>query len=94
MIKQISIAAGILALFAFAPAQALTITNNDDEAYEVTIVEGQGDGATTVMQLEAGANLADICENGCTVTLSSGSEQAFDGSETVIIEDGVLVLSE
>ena len=94
MIKQLSIAAGIIALSAFAPAHALTITNNDTADYEVTIVEGQGDGATSIMQLQAGANLADICENGCTVTLSSGAEQAFEGGETVIIEDGAFVMAE
>lgn len=86
-------ALAVLAMFA-APANALTLTNSDDQTYEVTVVHGEGDASATLIELQGGANVADICEDGCTIQLDNGVEMSFNGDEIVSIQDGEFVLAE
>ena len=80
-------ALALLALLA-APANALTLTNSDDKTYEVSVVEGEGDGNAIILELQGGANVAEICENGCTIKIDNGVEMSFNGDEIVSIQDG------
>ncbi len=86
--------AALLALAVGSPAHALTLTNQDDKAYEVTVTVGEGDAAIETFKLESGAGKFDICSDGCTIRLDNGTMQSFDGDESVTIQDGSLVMTE
>ncbi len=86
--------AGAFALLAITPALAISLTNEDETGYEVTIVEGEGDANSTTIQLDPGTNVSEICENGCTVKLDNGAEFTFEGDETATIKDGEFDLTE
>lgn len=90
------IALGSLAAISLlaGPATALTLTNEDDEAYKVEIIQGQGDETREVYEIGGREALSDICEDGCTIKLSTGAESDFNGDEDVMIKDGEFVFKE
>ena len=95
MINKLAFAtAGVLAMLAIAPANALTLINNDDATYEVTAMIGEGDATMDTFELASGANRADFCEEGCLIRLNNGAEQSFQGDEIVTIKDGGFVMAE
>lgn len=91
--KVIAATFGALAMMA-GSAHALTLTNNDEVEYGLEVVIGEGDGGVQSYQLPAGQSLSDICDNGCTIKLGNGTEQAFEGNESVTIEDGGFMVAE
>lgn len=72
---------------------ALTINNQDDVSYVLEIVEGEGDVSVEMIDLEANQVVEDICNSGCTITLSNGESQSFLGDESVTVVEGKFVLS-
>ncbi len=84
---------GVVAMLA-VPANALTLTNTDETIYSIELVIGQGDANVQQMALHAGQTVDDICYSGCTIRLSNGAEQSFEGDEIVTIRDGAFALVE
>ncbi len=94
MIIKSVVAAVFATLLLTGPSHALTLTNEDDTAYEVEVVLGVGDGGTEQYALEGGEMLADVCTEGCIVKLDNGVTQEFAGDEVIYIQDGKFVISE
>lgn len=92
--KLVLTAAGVLAMLATVPANALTLMNEDETAYEVSLIIGQGDAVTETFELEGGSARENFCEEGCIVRLSNGVEQSFEGNEIVTIKEGEFVVAE
>ena len=87
--------AGLAVLGMSATASnALTISNQDNVSYVLEVVEGVGDASVELIDLEASQVIDDICNSGCTITLSNGASQSFLGDEWITIEDGQFVLAE
>ena len=77
-----------------SPAQALTLINDDQTTYTVEIVVGEGDSQNESYELQFDYMLEDICQSGCTIKLSNGAAQDFNGAEYVIIRDGKFVATD
>lgn len=74
-----------------APADALTITNNDPVKQTITIIEG--DKASN-LSLDPGESGGQLCQSGCVIRMKNGDEYDFEGVEVVVIEGDVLYLEE
>jgi hypothetical protein len=84
------VTASLIAALLWVPAAyASSITNRDDKAYKVTIIEGE---TAKTQVLKPSAALDGICAKGCVVRLndSANDEYELHGSEVVSIEDGYL----
>jgi hypothetical protein len=93
--KHIALAvAGVLAIAMIAPAHAMNLINEDDQAYEVTVVEAEGDGNATSLMIDAGATIGDVCVNTCTLRMENGAELTVESDVDVVIQDGTFVLAE
>lgn len=86
-------ALGTVALVA-SPADAITLTNEDDATYDVEVLVGEGAAAMDAFKLENGEVRGDFCPDGCVLKLDNGTEQYFDGNEDVTIKDGEFAFPE
>lgn len=79
----------IAALLSPSTASAASITNRDDRAYTVTVIEGN---SRKDHVLKPNAVLDGICEKGCLIRLGDTSDDPFEleGSEVTSIEEGQL----
>jgi hypothetical protein len=70
-------------------AVAVSVTNRDDKAYKVTVIEGDAKQDHTVAP--AGV-IQGVCLKGCLLRLgdSQNDEYELEGMEIVSIEDGYL----
>ena len=95
MNSKIAIAAFVAFAFLTGNAQAITISNEDEATHQVKVVVGQGSGGEDVIiEMEAGDVTDELCEEGCTLSLSNGAELAVTGSEQVVIKDGDFGIAE
>jgi hypothetical protein len=81
------LALGVLGMFLAAPAQALTISNADDDAHTIIIKTG---GDSTELVVEPQKAVEAPCASGCTVELENGEIYEMRGGEEAAIEGGVL----
>ena len=72
-----------------SPASAVSITNRDDRAHKVTVVDGANEQSHTIAPL---AVLEGVCIKPCVIRLndSSDDEYELEGPEVVSIEEGFL----
>lgn len=84
---------GVAALVA-GPAQALSLLNEDGDAYEVQIIQGEGSAAVDTFTIEAGQKIEDFCQDGCTLELADGTSWTFSGHEEVSIVGGDFVVAD
>jgi hypothetical protein len=85
-----SLFACLLAITAWnGAAGAVSVTNRDDKAYKVTVIEGDAKQDHTVAP--AGV-IQGVCLKGCLIRLgdSQNDEYELEGTEIVSIEDGYL----
>ncbi len=72
-------------------ADALTLTNRDEQDHKVTVIEGE---KKTDFVVKPSESLADVCPKGCVIRLDDIADEDQDyeleGTETVSIEDGFL----
>jgi hypothetical protein len=78
------IASTLLVLSAAGPALAVDIVNGDTQRQTITIMEA---GRVSERTLDPGEH-ADVCQNGCIVSFSDGSQMALSGMESVEIKNG------
>ncbi|MBI4724484.1 MAG: hypothetical protein HY765_05755 [Rhodomicrobium sp.] len=71
-----------------AAASAITLTNRDTIGQKLIIIEGDNQNERVI---QAGEKL-DLCEKSCVIRLPDGEDYAFDGGETVSLEEGLLLL--
>lgn len=84
-------AAAAAVLATSVAAQALTLTNRDSTEYTVRISEPENED-TLVIQPEE--SVTDLCYSSCILKLEGGKGKSFTGDETVVIENGVLLVVE
>lgn len=73
-----------------AGGEASSVTNNDGEARQFTIIE---DGQQNQVSLKPGERIDDVCLKGCILRLENvedGDYILVDGTEIVSIENQVL----
>lgn len=92
MTRFLAAAALLAALASGGVAQALSLTNDDDASYAVTVVTS--DDMETTIELAPSQTIDDICMDGCTLNLENGASQEFEGGDAVAIVDGALSLLE
>ncbi|MFO7478434.1 MAG: hypothetical protein R6X03_08845 [Methyloceanibacter sp.] len=78
---------GVLGTFLAAPAQALTISNIDNDSHTVTIKIG---GDSTELVVGPQASIEAACEAGCMVELANGEKYQLQGDEEIAIEGGII----
>lgn len=71
-----------------APARAITLSNRDSGEHKLTVIEGDKQSERTI---KPGEKL-ELCPQSCVIRMPDGEDYEFDGGETVLIEDGLLVL--
>jgi hypothetical protein len=76
----------LLGLLSALPAQALTITNTDQDPRTVTVKAGSDSNAVTI---EPGKSAEPLCKP-CTIELENGELYELEGGEDLVIEDGVI----
>ena len=81
--------AGAFALFAGA-AQAASVTNRDVSEHYLQIVDESGEAEAQDIVISANQSLDGICMEGCTIGMEDGDPVTINGSEKLVIEDGVL----
>lgn len=91
--KTLAATVGTMAML-MGSANALTVTNEDEVDYTFDVILGEGSAETETIELPAGLSVSDFCEQGCTIKLPNGSEQSFEGDESVSIKDGVFMIAE
>jgi hypothetical protein len=75
-------------LFGVSTAQAVTITNNDEKEYTITVLEGDKERQVI---LKPDQRLEGVCPEGCRIRLPDDDEDyEVEGKDSVIIEDGQL----
>lgn len=80
----------VMASWASAGALAASVTNNEAEARQFTLIE---DGQQNQMTLKPGERIDNVCLRGCILRLDGvedGQYVLVDGTEIVSIEEGVL----
>jgi hypothetical protein len=80
--------------FLATPANALSITNEDEVAYSFDVIIGEDDAEIDAIELAAGESVSDVCPQGCKVKLPNGAEFSFEGNENVSIKNGVFMIVE
>jgi hypothetical protein len=78
-----------VALVWLPSAFASSITNRDDKAHKVSVIEGN---AAAAHILRPSATLEGVCTKGCVIRLNDSERDEYElkGSEVVSIEDGYL----
>jgi hypothetical protein len=78
-----------VALVWLPSAFASSITNRDDKAHKVSVIEGN---AAEAHILRPSATLEGVCTKGCVTRLNDNERDEYElkGSEVVSIEDGYL----
>ena len=76
----------LLGLLSALPAQALTITNTDQDPRTVTVKAG---GDSNALTIEPGRAAEPQCKP-CTIELENGELYELEGGEDLVIEDGVI----
>jgi hypothetical protein len=76
----------LLGLLSALPAQALTITNTDQDPRTVTVKAG---GDSKALTIEPGKAADPQCKP-CTIELENGELYELEGGEDLVIEDGVI----
>ncbi len=83
-----SIAAMTALVFASTAAQALTMSNLDDRAYKLQIVEG---GNTKSIEIGPKARLEGLCAARCQVTVDGDPDPyELESNDVVQLEEGQL----
>lgn len=82
MLRFIAVTTGLLALAGVS--SAASVVNRDAETRTLIVTEG---GVQSEVVVPAGQT-ADICPNGCFVTLPNGDRQALTGAEVIEITGG------
>ena len=82
-----SLGLGVLGMIMAAPAQALTIANNDNDPRTVTVKAGSD---STKLVVEPQQTVEPACASGCTLELENGEIYEMRGGEEVAIEGGVI----
>jgi len=73
------------ALLMASQAQAMSVTNRDDDAAMVTIIVGDQE---MMYEVAPGETLEDLCNTGCTAIFGNGEELSLSGTETIqIVQD-------
>ena len=78
---------GVVGIFLAAPAQALTISNTDEDSHTITVRTG---GDSTELVVEPQMAVEASCTSGCTVELENGEQYEMHGGEEVSIEGGII----
>jgi len=78
---------GVLGMFFALPAQALTISNTDQDSHTVTVKTGSDSTELTIAPETA---VEPPCQSGCTVELENGEQYEMKGGEEASIESGVI----
>ena len=73
-------------------ASAFTITNEDEETYQVEFVEGEGDATGEIVELAPDYMIEDACVNGCNLKLNNGQTGLFSEGQNVVIRGGKFVV--
>lgn len=87
---RVSLTVGaIAALLMTSTASAVTITNQDDQAFRLTVIE---DTVRQETLLKPGQVIERVCQQGCIIRLNDSEidEYELDGSERVSVEEGFL----
>ncbi len=79
----------LVSLVHAGPALALTISNIDAKAHDVTVTAG---GKDTKLTIDPKQQAEAACAGGCTVKLDSGEQYQFKGEESVSIEEGAMFI--
>ena len=87
----LGLAAAAVVMAASASAYALTLTNRDSSEHSFTVVDDESAQTVTIQPNET---RNDLCSQGCTISLGETESMEFDGSETVMIEGGMLTVAE
>lgn len=87
----LTVAAALLATPGLA--QALTLVNQDRDAYQVTIIEEPDEEARTYV-LQPDGDFTIPCRWSCSVTVGDGEEVDVEGYETLAIRHGKLVVAD
>jgi len=89
MKSQIAAASFVALFFSVGTANAIEMTNYDEDDKTITIVEA---GVTAEAVIKAGASAKDICMSGCVLQLGTDPENSFEfsGNEIVSIEGNVV----
>lgn len=82
--KYATFAAFACTLMLVQQAQAMSVTNRDDDAAMVTIIQGDQE---MMYEVAPGETLGDLCLEGCTAIFGNGEEVSLTGKETIQIED-------
>lgn len=82
MIRFLAVATSLLALAGVT--SAASIVNRDAETQTVIVTEGGSQSEVAV----ASGQTAEICPDGCFITLPNGDRQALTGSEVIEISGG------
>lgn len=70
-----------------AHANALTLTNNESQPQDVTVITGDQEKALSISPGEA---LNDLCSTSCVLRLPDGSEYELEPQDQVALEDGTI----
>jgi len=70
-------------------AHAFTLTNGDRTEHILHILVADDEW---MIRIQPGETLRDLCRSGCSISLGLQNEQNFEGSETVTIVNGRLLL--
>lgn len=87
-LPALAVAAAILA--GSLPAYALTVTNLDKTAHTLAILEEDDEWSATI---QPGETLRNLCVSRCSIALEPDEEADFEGSESVAIMDGRLIIT-
>lgn len=79
-----------LIVTSFGAANAMSLTNTDNEARTVQITEN---GVRTEREVAANQTI-DFCDAGCFITFPDGTLTAYQGSEKIVIRNGGPALAE
>lgn len=80
----------VAGLFFIGSAQALTLTNNDPQTHNITIIENGKNRDLTVQSKE---KLEGLCQSSCVLRLNNSEDEEYEieSGEVVSIEGGILM---
>lgn len=81
-------------LLAFsAPASALNLTNGGEDQIQVEVTDLDNNAVRNI-SIEPDQTLTELCASACRLMLEDGTAREFEGTETVLIQDGGFVVEE
>ncbi|HSM40475.1 MAG TPA: hypothetical protein VK862_06965 [Afifellaceae bacterium] len=86
--KNILVLAGAFVLMA-GTVQAASITNRDTTEHYLQISDSEDSEAQEVV-ISAEESFSDICMKGCMIGVDGDDSIQVDGSDNLVIQDGVL----